>query len=98
MNSRARRPSLIGLALLALVGIWLLVNLVQDPARFATVTMIGIRNGAIYALIALGYTLVYGILQLINFAHGDVFALTGLFGSTLILSTCSTSTRPRRCS
>ena len=49
-------------------------------------SLIGIRNGAIYALIALGYTLVYGILQLINFAHGDVFALTGLFGTTLILS------------
>ena len=39
-----------------------------------------------YALVALGYTLVYGILQLINFAHGDVFALSGLFATTLILS------------
>jgi branched-chain amino acid transport system permease protein len=38
----------------------------------------------VYALVALGYTLVYGILQLINFAHGDVFALSGLFASTLI--------------
>jgi branched-chain amino acid transport system permease protein len=65
--------------------VWLLVNLVKDPQAFATVSVIGIRNGAIYALIALGYTLVYGILQLINFAHGDVFALTGLVGSTLIL-------------
>jgi branched-chain amino acid transport system permease protein len=37
-------------------------------------------------LIALGYTLVYGILQLINFAHGDVFALSGLFASTMIIS------------
>ena len=36
---------------------------------------------------ALGYTLVYGILQLINFAHGDVFALSGLFASTMIVST-----------
>ena len=39
-----------------------------------------------YALVALGYTLVYGILQLINFAHGDVFALSGLFASTWIVS------------
>ena len=38
-----------------------------------------------YALVALGYTLVYGILQLINFAHGDVFALGGLLASTMIL-------------
>src|SRR6478609_117513 len=35
----------------------------------------GISNGAIWALIALGYTLVYGIIELINFAHGDVFML-----------------------
>ena len=48
--------------------------------------MIGLTQGSVYALVALGYTLVYGILQLINFAHGDVFALTGLFSSTLIVS------------
>ncbi len=35
----------------------------------------GLSNGAIYALIALGYTLVYGIIELINFAHGDVFMI-----------------------
>ena len=38
----------------------------------------GLSKGAIYALIALGYTMVYGIIELINFAHGDVFML-GLF-------------------
>src|SRR2546430_2123179 len=39
------------------------------------VLLIGIANGAIIALIALGYTLVYGIIELINFAHGDVFMI-----------------------
>jgi branched-chain amino acid transport system permease protein len=48
--------------------------------------LIGLTNGAVYALVALGYTLVYGILQLINFAHGDVFALSALFGGTMIIS------------
>ena len=38
----------------------------------------GLSLGAIYALIALGYTMVYGVLKLINFAHGDVFMLGGL--------------------
>ena len=71
---------------MAIVLLWLAINLAKDPGDFFTVALIGIRNGAIYALIALGYTLVYGILQLINFAHGDVFALCGLFSSTLILS------------
>jgi branched-chain amino acid transport system permease protein len=40
----------------------------------------GIAIGAIYALIALGYTMVYGILKLINFAHGDVFMLGAFVG------------------
>src|SRR5438552_508197 len=35
----------------------------------------GISRGSVYALIALGYTMVYGIIELINFAHGDVFML-----------------------
>src|SRR5260221_11779894 len=40
----------------------------------------GISLGAIYALIALGYTMVYGILRLINFAHGDVYMLGAFMG------------------
>ncbi len=75
-----------GLALVALVVLWLLVNLVKDPVEFVNVGLIGLTNGAIYGVVALGYTLVYGILQLINFAHGDVFALSGLFASTIIVS------------
>jgi branched-chain amino acid transport system permease protein len=42
----------------------------------------GIERGSMYALIALGYTLVYGVLQLINFAHSEVF-MSGAFGSYL---------------
>src|SRR5436305_2308283 len=43
----------------------------------------GLSVGAIYALIAVGYTLVYGILKLINFAHGDVF-MVGAMVSLLL--------------
>ena len=86
---RIRGSSLIdaiGLLLLAVVVIWLVVKFFEDPTRFVNVGIIGATNGAIYGLIALGYTLVYGILQLINFAHGDVFALSGLVASTMIIS------------
>ena len=38
----------------------------------------GISVGGQYALIAIGYTMVYGILRLINFAHGDMFMMAGL--------------------
>lgn len=39
--------------------------------------LIGVSIGGAYALIAIGYTLVYGILRLINFAHGDIFMMAG---------------------
>lgn len=44
----------------------------------------GITLGGIYALIALGYTMVYGIIQLINFAHGEFFAAGGYMGVILL--------------
>jgi branched-chain amino acid transport system permease protein len=45
--------------------------------------IVGLTTGAIYALIALGYTMVYGIIELINFAHGDIFMI-GTFVSITI--------------
>ncbi|MFN0155404.1 MAG: branched-chain amino acid ABC transporter permease [Gaiella sp.] len=87
--TRLRSSSLIdsiGLLLVGLLGLWLVVKLAQDPVRFLNVAIIGLTNGAAYGLVALGYTLVYGILKLINFAHGDVFALSGLVSSTAIVS------------
>ena len=45
-----------------------------------SVLISGISVGGQYALIAIGYTMVYGILRLINFAHGDVFMVAGLLG------------------
>src|SRR5690348_8078763 len=45
----------------------------------------GLTIGAIYALIALGYTMVYGILRLINFAHGDIYMVGAFVGYFLAL-------------
>src|SRR4029078_11172697 len=44
----------------------------------------GLSVGAVYALIALGYTLVYGILELINFAHGEIYMIGGYLGVILL--------------
>ena len=44
----------------------------------------GLAQGAIFALVALGYTMVYGIIELINFAHGDVFTLGAFFSLALM--------------
>ncbi len=42
-----------------------------------------LQLGSLYALIALGYTMVYGVLKLINFAHGDLFSIGAYLGLTL---------------
>src|SRR6186997_800237 len=54
----------------------------SEMAEFWQYVLIGLVTGSLYALIALGYTMVYGIIELINFAHGDLFML----GSFLALS------------
>src|SRR5205809_2387975 len=57
-------------------------------ALFGQQLLNGLTIGMVYALIALGYTMVYGIAQLINFAHGEVFmvgAYLGLFAYTTLL-------------
>jgi branched-chain amino acid transport system permease protein len=87
---RARAPDAIlpalGLLFVALLFLWLGVNFYKTPAEFYGLFLIGLTNGAIYALVALGYSLVYGILELINFAHGDVFMLGGMLVATMVSS------------
>src|ERR671917_1767538 len=52
----------------------------MDWDVFIQLTVNGITLGSVYALIALGYTMVYGILKLLNFAHGDVYMVGGFLG------------------
>jgi branched-chain amino acid transport system permease protein len=65
----------------------------MDDAFVQTI-IIGLSNGLIYALVALGYTLVYGIIELINFAHGDVFMLGSMLALNLFLAVGLTSETP----
>ena len=74
---------LVGLVLVGALAAWLGVNLVKTPYDFLEITLIGVTLGSVYALVALGYTLVYGILELINFAHGDVFMLGAMMAATI---------------
>ena len=77
--------SILGILFLVFIAIVLLRNLIDNPSQFFNICVIGLTTGSVYALVALGYTLVYGILQLINFAHGDVFALSGLVASSIMI-------------
>lgn len=71
-----------GFLVLLAVGIVFILgqNLIKNPPLFIQYVVDGLQLGFVYALIALGYTMVYGIVKLINFAHGDVF-MVGSFVS-----------------
>ena len=62
--------------------------LMHDAAYYIQLLLSGVTVGSLYALIAIGYTMVYGILRLINFAHGDIFMMAGFF-MVYISATCS---------
>ena len=79
------------IALVAFFVLFLLVPLIgviqamiANPQLLIRQLIIGLTNGAYIALIALGYTLVYGIVELINFAHGDVYMVGAFMALTLI--------------
>ncbi len=75
-NERVSRYGLIAL-LLAMPVVFAIDDLASrgDLSRLGNNFVDGLSNGAIWALVALGYTLVYGIIELINFAHGDLFTI-----------------------
>ena len=84
-----RRPTLtpfqiLSYLVLAIAAIVIVVAFFSGPAIFAQVLVIGLSNGALYALIALGYTMVYGIIELINFAHGDLFMIGSVLAAIIL--------------
>jgi branched-chain amino acid transport system permease protein len=77
------------IAVLAALPLWYGINDLIDEGSLTPLLnnlVDGLSNGAIWALVALGYTLVYGIIELINFAHGDVFML-GSFTAVALFGT-----------
>ena len=79
---RQRLGNLGGLAVVLVV--WVVYAVYFSPQQgwtfFLQLTVNGIILGSIYALIALGYSMVYGILKLLNFAHGDVYMIGAFIG------------------
>src|ERR671938_217421 len=66
----------------------------HDAEILAQVLLHGLTNGALFALIALGYTLVYGIIELINFAHGEVYMIGTFVALTVVLQFGPTRSSP----
>ncbi len=75
-----------GYVVLAGLAVWILANLIKAPSQFFAAFLTGINNGTLYALIALGYTMVYGIIELINFAHGDLFMLGTVVSANFLIN------------
>jgi branched-chain amino acid transport system permease protein len=76
------------IAIIIVVGLsaWVVINFVDEPKQCFSVLLTGLNNGSLYALVALGYTLVYGIIELINFAHGDLFMLGTIFSANFLVN------------
>jgi branched-chain amino acid transport system permease protein len=100
MFRRPERITLVGIVLWALrisvvvgaaAGVWATLSAGRfEGAAWINLLAAGLSQGAVYALIALGYTLVYGVLLMINFAHGEVFmmgAFAGMFVANGLAST-----------
>nr|HID14732.1 branched-chain amino acid ABC transporter permease [Anaerolineae bacterium] len=66
-----------------------------SAATWLSLVIAGLAQGSIYALIALGYTLIYGVLLMINFAHGEVY-MAGALTSTIVAEVLAQSGIPQR--
>lgn len=87
MTSRLKlTPRTIMLAIVILAFTAFFLNaFISNPELFIKQVINGLSQGAVIALVALGYTMVYGIIELINFAHGDVYMI-GAFTALTIMS------------
>ena len=78
---------LLGVSIAGIFAYFGIKELLYDPVYFLELFLGGLTRGSIYALIALGYTMVYGIIQLINFAHGEIYmigAMTALIVASVL--------------
>src|SRR5579871_4012357 len=90
MQGVVNRLHLLTTPFLPILTSYTYLNNWQEGGILQTMTLVlqelivGISTGAIYALIALGYTMVYGIIELINFAHGDIFMIGTLVAIVIL--------------
>ncbi|MCF6246695.1 MAG: branched-chain amino acid ABC transporter permease LivH [Desulfobacula sp.] len=78
---------ILGITAVGIPGFFGIKEIIADPVYFMELFLGGLTRGSIYALIALGYTMVYGIIQLINFAHGEIYmigAMTALIVASVL--------------
>jgi len=71
-------PKRIGLAaIVAIVFVWLFIKAIDDPRQFAVVTLNGTTLAALFFVVASGFTLIFGLMRVVNMAHGSLYLLGG---------------------
>jgi branched-chain amino acid transport system permease protein len=71
-------PQRVALVVLAVaVVVWLLVKAADDPRKFAVVTLNGLTLAALFFVVASGFTLIFGLMRVVNMAHGSLYLLGG---------------------
>jgi branched-chain amino acid transport system permease protein len=61
----------------AVVAVWLLIKAAEDPRQFAVVTLNGVTLAALFFVVASGFTLIFGLMRVVNMAHGSLYLLGG---------------------
>jgi branched-chain amino acid transport system permease protein len=64
-------------AIASLVVVWLIVKGAGDPSKFAVVTLNGLTLAALFFVVASGFTLIFGLMRVVNMAHGSLYLLGG---------------------
>src|SRR5215211_9007352 len=64
-------------AIVAVVVVWLVVKAVDDPRGFIVVTLNGVTLAALFFVVASGFTLIFGLMRVVNMAHGSLYLLGG---------------------
>ena len=76
---------ILGAAVAGILAFFAVKEIIHDPVYFLELFLGGLTRGSIYALIAVGYTMVYGIIELINFAHGEIYMI-GAYTALIVAS------------
>ena len=66
-----------GLSISPIVVIWIAIKAVDDFSQFVTVTLNGLSLSALYFVVASGFTLIFGLMRVVNMAHGSLYLLGG---------------------
>jgi branched-chain amino acid transport system permease protein len=96
---RGRAADVLFFAGIAVAVVLLVKEALTTPGHwslFFQLAVAGVTLGSVYALIALGYSMVYGILKLLNFAHGDVYMVGAFIGFGVLQRSAAASTRSCR--